>query len=349
MLALLYTLFNILLRHSQSKYFTNGLDTSHRSDNNHTERTLNDNSNVIDDYHFENALSATITGRKLLQIQFCHTILLPEQSSTFSGSVRGYYFQAPTSFQITGIDIPTDASTGALTAAVVRFDSQPAAAGTTNAFTTLGHWVSIATAPVNTNCIHINNGDWIGVLGYRGKTNSYGTGPYTTYFNDNPTTIKRLYMQSDLTTTAPQNLATETANDFISRVYLLYDPVDCTCDPTRAPTTFPIPTPTKNPTKNPTTTPTDKPTSTDNPTLEPTISTKNPTSSPSMEPTINPSKSPTSPTLEPTVYPTGEPTIYPTGEPTIYPTGEPTMEPTINPSKSPTSPTLEPTIYPTGE
>eukprot|EP01084_Bolivina_argentea_P116110 206362_1 len=123
MLALLYTLFNILLGHSQSKYFTNGLETSHLSghDYNHTERTLNDNSNVIDDYHFENALSATITGRKLLQIQFCHTISLPEQSSTlFLDYVRGYYFQAPTSFQITGIDIPTDASTGALTAAVVR-------------------------------------------------------------------------------------------------------------------------------------------------------------------------------------------------------------------------------------
>eukprot|EP01084_Bolivina_argentea_P049229 90565_1 len=83
-------------------------------------------------------------SRKLLQCSV--TAPLPVHSKTYIGNVRGYYFQAPTNFAITSIFIPTDASTGSSTAAVVRFNSEapPEFAATTNDFTQLGYWVQSA-------------------------------------------------------------------------------------------------------------------------------------------------------------------------------------------------------------
>lgn len=147
---------------------------------------------------------------------------MPAQSGTFSGSVRGYYFQAPVDFLITGLTIPTTASTGLITAAIVRFNSGPPPVyGTvTNDFTQLGYWPSSADDTINV-CIPIQAGDYIGVLGYRGTVNSYATGPSTTNILGNSVTIERCGMQFNLTTTAPQDLWTETGGS-ISRVELLY-------------------------------------------------------------------------------------------------------------------------------
>jgi hypothetical protein len=50
---------------------------------------------------------------------------LPSQSSTFNGSVRGYYFTAPTDFTITGLRVPTDASTSSQSIEVVRLTAPP--------------------------------------------------------------------------------------------------------------------------------------------------------------------------------------------------------------------------------
>ena len=55
---------------------------------------------------------------------------------SYSGMVRGYFFTAPIDFCITGIRVPTDASTGCQSVAILRFtDGGPTAYPTlTNAF-----------------------------------------------------------------------------------------------------------------------------------------------------------------------------------------------------------------------
>ncbi|MFZ1784377.1 MAG: glycine-rich protein, partial [Ferruginibacter sp.] len=153
------------------------------------------------------------------------TIPLPGQVSTFTGSVRGYFFTAPSPFIMTSVEVPTTASTGNQSIAVVRFTGAtppPAFPGTTNAFTTLfltQNNPAAGAIPVN---IPINAGDVIGIMGYRGTTNSYSaTGGVPTVINGFPVTLRRMGMQFPLTTTAPQQIWSEVAGA-ISRVYFSY-------------------------------------------------------------------------------------------------------------------------------
>ncbi len=149
------------------------------------------------------------------------SLVLPPQAATFTGNVRGYWFTAPSAFVMTALQVPTDASAGNQSISVVRFTGAtppPAFPGTTNAFTTLFLTQNNPTAgsiPVN---IPIAAGDVIGILGYRGTTNSYAAnGPQTVVINGANVVLTRMGMQFPLTTTAPQQLWQEAAFG-ISRV-----------------------------------------------------------------------------------------------------------------------------------
>lgn len=149
-------------------------------------------------------------------------IPLPAQSSTFSGSVRGYWFQAPSNFMITGLKVPTDASSGLSNIAIVRFNAgaPPSYSTVTNDFALLGYWPQ-STADTIHVCIPVQSGEYIGILGNRGSVNSYATGPYTSDIAGTPVTITRLGMQFDLATTSPIDLWQEPTGS-ISRVEMLY-------------------------------------------------------------------------------------------------------------------------------
>eukprot|EP01084_Bolivina_argentea_P040406 74694_1 len=169
-------------------------------------------------------------SRKLLQCSV--TAPFPGHSSTYSGNVRGYYFQAPTNFAITSIFIPTDASTGSSTAAVVRFNSvaPPEYSATTNDFTQLGYWVQSAASTISTNCICVSSGQYIGIIGYRGTSNSYGNAPYTSSINGYSVVFRRMGMQNSLITSAPHNLFGQADGDSLSRVHFTYTICDSTCN-----------------------------------------------------------------------------------------------------------------------
>lgn len=150
---------------------------------------------------------------------------LPAQGSTFSGSVRGYYFTSPVLAMITGVDVPTDASSDAQSIAIVRLNANPPLySATTNDFEVLYLTQNDPTAGIIPLNILIQPGDIIGVLGQRGSINSYGTGNFATTILGQATTISRLGMQFPLTTTAPQQLWTEAAGS-ISRVNLYFSEV----------------------------------------------------------------------------------------------------------------------------
>eukprot|EP01084_Bolivina_argentea_P053614 98426_1 len=168
-------------------------------------------------------------SRSLLQCSA--TLQLPPQYTTYGSNVRGYYFQAPTTFAITGLTIPKDASTGLSTAAIVRFNSgpPPVYSANTNDFTQLGYWKARSENTISTGCICIENGQHIGILGYRGVKNSYGKTPYTTTINGHSVALTRMGMQYPLTTNAPKNIWQEGGP--ISRTHIEYTtcPGDCAC------------------------------------------------------------------------------------------------------------------------
>ncbi|MFN0188559.1 MAG: PKD domain-containing protein [Bacteroidia bacterium] len=156
-------------------------------------------------------------AQSLIQMQ------LPPQNTVFSGNVRGYWFTATSCFSITGIEVPTDASTGLQNIAIVKLDSAPPVFGTvTNNFTVLfltQNDTASGIIPVN---IPVQIGEVIGILGNRAGANSYATSPYITAIGSFPVSIARLGMQFNLSTTAPQDLWTELGGS-ISRVFMYYD------------------------------------------------------------------------------------------------------------------------------
>lgn len=153
------------------------------------------------------------------------SIVLPPQATTFSTNVRGYYFTSPVDMVITGLWIPTDASTSTQTVEVLRFDNQtppPEYSLTTNAFTSLGYWLNYSATDTIDVCIPVFAGDVIGIYGYRGTTNSYGSGPASTTIAGITTALERSGMQFTLTTEQMHDVWS-VAGGSISRIEFFYD------------------------------------------------------------------------------------------------------------------------------
>jgi len=156
------------------------------------------------------------------------SLTLPNQTSTFSGNVRGYWFTAPADFMITGVRVPTDAGSGNSNIAIVKLPTTPPLfSTTTNTFDVLyltqNNTSGTGTISVN---IPVYTGDIIGVLGNRNDVNSYASpAPFNTTLGSYSVTLTRLGMQFPLSTTAPQDLWME-ASGSISRVEL-YTTLGC--------------------------------------------------------------------------------------------------------------------------
>jgi hypothetical protein len=168
------------------------------------------------------------------------TLAMPAQSNTFPGNVRGYWFTAPVDFVMTGLFVPTTASSGNQQVAVVKFNGNtppPVFSATTNAFTTLfltRNNVSSGSIAVN---IPVQAGEVIGILGNRADLNSYAPGDYNTTIAGFPIQLQRLGMQFPLSTTNPQNIWREFgAGTSISRIEFSYASVACNSTP-RVPVT----------------------------------------------------------------------------------------------------------------
>jgi hypothetical protein len=147
---------------------------------------------------------------------------LPPQNSTFSSNARGLWFTAPADIVITGLRVPTDASSAPQTLEVVRFKSAPNAyPASTQDFTSLFRVVNDASSGVLPVSIPVARGDTIGVLGSRGDVSSEAANPAQSTMAGHPVRLQRLGMQLPLSGYAAQNLWTEQAYG-IGRVEIHY-------------------------------------------------------------------------------------------------------------------------------
>lgn len=150
-----------------------------------------------------------------------------DATGTYSGKVRGFTFTAPTDFTITGIDVPTDASSNPFSAAILKvndtnFSDWTYGSSTLN-YDVLYDIRGQATAVSGLN-ITITQGDQIGVLGNRGDINSYGSGPYTSSINGNDVVLYRMLSQNLISSaSSPFSLSISNyVSSYISRVFLTY-------------------------------------------------------------------------------------------------------------------------------
>jgi hypothetical protein len=173
--------------------------------------------------------SATVYYAAQLSATGTASLSMPPHGSNFSGNVRGYWFTAPASFVITGVRVPTDASSGNSNIAIVKFQGNvppPLFSATTNSFDVLyltqNNTSGTGTISVN---IPVYSGDVIGVLGERGGINSYAPAPSNQTLGSFSVTLNRMGMQFPLSTNPPQQLWSE-ASGSISRVEL-YTTLGC--------------------------------------------------------------------------------------------------------------------------
>ena len=150
---------------------------------------------------------------------------LPNQSSTYSSKVRGYYFTAPTDFCITAVKVPTTANSGCQSVAIVKFNSGPPPVynNTTNDFSQLHYTSCLASTDKITVDISVSQGDVIGIYGCRGTgcVISYGSGNYSTSIAGNAVTLYRSGMQYDLASNQMKEVWAEGSSS-ISRVEMYY-------------------------------------------------------------------------------------------------------------------------------
>ncbi|MCZ7556700.1 MAG: T9SS type A sorting domain-containing protein [Bacteroidia bacterium] len=158
---------------------------------------------------------------------------LPAHASSYTGYIRGYWFQAPTDFVITGVRVPTDASTSQQSIQVMRMD--PAAPPPTSCstppnplnFVTLGYWPNVPGTNIIQTNILVRQGDYIAILGARWQTagnftsiNSYGAGPAASSIFGFPVTLNRLLFQDGIMSFPANCIWTSTGQ--IGRVEMYY-------------------------------------------------------------------------------------------------------------------------------
>ncbi len=109
------------------------------------------------------------------------TATMPAHNNTFTGSTRGYWFTAPVSFTMTGVQVlQAPGGTNAfMNWSVVRFDGAtppPNFPTVTNAFTQLAFGLNHASNAFSPVSLAINAGDVIGIYGNTAAASGTTTG-----------------------------------------------------------------------------------------------------------------------------------------------------------------------------
>lgn len=146
--------------------------------------------------------------------------------------VRGYHFTATSNWQMCGLYIPTDQSTGPMNVEFVRFTQgpPPAFAGTTNNFNSLFYAAGVAgTNMIPVPNIPVTSGNIYGTYGARSNPlnltqmmNSYGATGTITNVNGTNMTLQRSGMQFPLNNQQMHDIWSE-VNFNIGRIIMYYD------------------------------------------------------------------------------------------------------------------------------
>ena len=158
---------------------------------------------------------------------FAQTLMpLPNHSSVYTGSARGYWFTAPTNFTIVGLRVPSQAGTGAQYIHVMKCNDPFPVAFTAQSsnFNTLTYISAAPNGVIQNVNINVTMGDVIGIMGTAGTGNSYATGGFNTTINGFPIKLTRFGYQGNINTGPAPMYWGEALNNTgsISRVEMYY-------------------------------------------------------------------------------------------------------------------------------
>lgn len=152
-------------------------------------------------FHISTLVAASFTGVAVAQSA---PVDLPAFQSTFSSATltRGFFFQAPTNFTITGLRVPDEKGHGMQAVAVYKLAGAPPAYPTTTNGTLVFFRDGVPSGQVIPAGVGVNEGEWVGVLGAAGDAsimhNSYGSGPYATSILGKSVTLTRFITQTNI-------------------------------------------------------------------------------------------------------------------------------------------------------
>lgn len=167
----------------------------------------------------------TLTAFALFAAAASAQIPLPNYSSSFSTSnaTRGYYFTAPTTMFVNGLQVPDERNAGAQAVALYKLSAPPPQYSGSISVTP----VFFAAVP-NTDVIRFapvifQKGDVVAVLGGAGAANSvmnnsYGSGNYASRVNGQPINLLRFLMQANIANNKGVGNVSAEGNGSIARV-----------------------------------------------------------------------------------------------------------------------------------
>ncbi len=154
---------------------------------------------------------------------------LPPFERTFSADLtRGFWFESPVDFTISGLRVPDEIGFGLQNVEVIRLPGAPPDFPATTEGVSVFRSIGQPSANILAANIPVATGDFIGILGATGDAsvmhNSYGPdGPFISDIMGQPVTLTRFGMQFNLATTpATQMWSEEPFN--VGRIEMYYVP-----------------------------------------------------------------------------------------------------------------------------
>ncbi len=151
-------------------------------------------------------------------------IPIPPFSNTFSAisGTRGFFFQAPVAFAITGLRVPDETLNGSQNVEVFVMSSRPPTFSTNATGGSVFYAANVPSTQIIATAIPVAAGQWVGVLGACGTTtmhNSYGgVNTFQSSVLGVPMTIERFITQTNLNSSGGNQPYSHEASGSLSRI-----------------------------------------------------------------------------------------------------------------------------------
>jgi hypothetical protein len=154
---------------------------------------------------------------------------LPSFAFTYSNSssTRGFWFQAPVDFRITGLRVPDETGHGLQNVEVYKLASQPPEYGESASGGQVFYKTGVPSGEIIATDLSFSAGDYVGILGAAGDAsvmhNSYGNGPFSSDVLGHPVVLERFLTQSNIVSTGGNQAYSSEQGGSIARVEVFVD------------------------------------------------------------------------------------------------------------------------------